>query len=73
MTYRITHHVNQAKVFTLVLLYFRLGPDSNYRVDSDEEILRITHHVNQAKAETLSLLYFRLGYCGSDEEVKALT
>ena len=30
-------------------------------------------HLNQAKVETLRLPYFRLGYCGSVEEVKALT
>ena len=29
--------------------------------------------LNQTKVETLRLPYFRLGYCGSDEEVKALT
>ena len=29
--------------------------------------------LDQAKVETLRLLHFRLGYCGSDEEVKALT
>ena len=29
--------------------------------------------LDQAKVETLRLLYFRLGYCGSDEEVEALT
>ena len=29
--------------------------------------------LDQAKVETLRLLYFRLGYCGSNEEVKALT
>ena len=29
--------------------------------------------LNQTKVETLRLLYFRLGYCGSGEEVKALT
>ena len=32
-----------------------------------------SYQINQAKAETLRLIYFRLGYCGSDEEVKALT
>ena len=29
--------------------------------------------LDQAKVETLRLLHFRLSYCGSDEEVKALT
>ena len=29
--------------------------------------------LDQAKVETPRLLYFRLDYCGSDEEVKALT
>ena len=29
--------------------------------------------IDQAKVENLRLLNFRLGYCGSDEEVKALT
>ena len=32
-----------------------------------------SYQIDQAKVETLRLLYFRLGYCGSDEEVKALT
>ena len=33
----------------------------------------IGYQINQAKVETLRLPYFRLGYCGSDEEIKALT
>jgi len=33
----------------------------------------MSYQIDQAKVETLGLLYFRLGYCGSDEEIKALT
>ena len=33
----------------------------------------MSNQIDQAKVETLRLLHFRLGYCGSDEEVKALT
>jgi hypothetical protein len=33
----------------------------------------ISVHLNQAKVETHRLPYFRLGYCGSVEEVIALT
>ena len=35
--------------------------------------IKIGYKSDQAKVETFRLLHFRLGYCGSDEEVLALT